>query len=105
MLAFESARASVVAAVDIQRAAAVGPFAVRVGIHTGETIRTVDDVRGLTVSKAARIASAAGAGQVMASSTTRDMVGSRDGVHVGEPEIVALKGFADTHQIVLLDWE
>ena len=50
-------------------------------------------------------ASAAGAGEIMASSTTRDLVGSLDGVQVGEPETVALKGFSDTHQIVLLDWE
>lgn len=105
MLAFESARAAVRAAVDIQRAAAVGPFAVRVGIQTGETVRTADDVLGLTASKAARIASAAGAGQIAASSTTRDLVGSVDGVQIGESQIAALKGFSDTHQIVLLDWE
>ena len=105
MLAFESARAAVRAAVDIQRAAAVGPFAIRIGSHTGETIRTADDVLGLTVNKAARIASAAGAGQILASSTTRDMVGSLDGVQIGEPQAVALKGFSDTHQIVPLEWE
>jgi len=104
MLAFESARAAVRAAVDIQRAAVDSPFAIRIGIHTGETIRTADDVLGLTVNKAARIASAAGAGQILASSTTRDMVGSLDGVQFGEPQIVSLKGFSDTHQIVLLEW-
>ncbi len=91
--------------VDIQRATADTPFAIRIGIHTGETIRTAGDVLGLTVNKTARIASAAGAGEIMASSTTRDLVGSLDGVQVGEPETVALKGFSDTHQIVLLDWE
>ena len=105
MLAFESARAAVRAAVDIQRATADSRFAIRIGIHTGETIRTADDVLGLTVSKAARIASAAGAGQILASSTTRDLVGSLDGVQIGQPQTVALKGFSDTHQIVLLDWE
>jgi len=105
MLAFESARAAVRAAVDIQRATADSPFAIRIGIHTGETIRTADDVLGLTVNKAARIASTAGAGQILASSTTRDMVGSLDGVQIGEPQIVSLKGFSDTHQIVLLQWE
>jgi adenylate cyclase len=105
MLAFESARAAVRAAVDIQRATVDGPFAIRIGIHTGETIRTADDVLGLTVNKAARIASAAGAGQILASSTTRDMVGSLDGVQIGEPQIVSLKGFSDTHQIVPLEWK
>jgi adenylate cyclase len=105
MLAFESARAAVRAAVDIQRATADDEFAVRIGIHTGEVIRTADDVLGLTVNKAARIASAAGAGEVMASSTTRDLAGSLDGVRIGESKIVALKGFSDTHQIVPLEWE
>ena len=105
MLAFESARAAVRAAVDIQRATVDGPFAIRIGIHTGETIRTADDVLGLTVNKAARIASAAGAGQILVSSTTRDMVGSLDGVQIGEPQIVSLKGFSDTQQIVPLEWK
>jgi adenylate cyclase len=105
MLAFESARAAVRAAVDIQRATSNDQFAVRIGIHTGEVIRTADDVLGLTVNKAARIASAAGAGEVMASSTTRDLAGSLDGVRIGESKIVALKGFSDTHQIVPLEWE
>lgn len=105
MLAFESSRAAVRAAVDIQRASADDQFAVRIGIHTGEVIRTADDLFGVTVNKAARIASAAGAGEIMASSTTRDLVGSLDGVRIGAPKTVALKGFSDTHQIVLLEWE
>ena len=105
MLAFESARAAVRAAVDIQKATTDSPFAIRIGIHTGETIRTADDILGLTVNKAARIASAAGADQILASSTTRDMIGSLDGVQIGAPKIVSLKGFSDTHQIVPLEWE
>lgn len=105
MLAFESARAAVRAAVDIQRASVDAQFGIRIGIHTGEVIRTADDFLGLTVNKAARIASIAGTGEVMASSTTRDLVGSLDGVRIGEARIVALKGISDTHQIVLLEWD
>jgi hypothetical protein len=33
------------------------------------------------------------------------LMGSLEGVRSGEPRIVALKGFSDTHQIVLLEWE
>lgn len=105
MLAFDSARAAVRAAVDIQRASVNAQFGVRIGVHTGEVIRTANDLLGLTVNKAARIASAAGAGEVIISSTTRDLVGSIDGVRNGEAKLVALKGFSDTHQIVLLEWE
>jgi class 3 adenylate cyclase len=105
MLAFESARAAVRAAVDIQRASDHAAFGVRIGVHTGEVIRTADDLYGLTVNKAARVAAAADSGMIMISSTTRDLVGSLDGVKMGEPRIVALKGLSDTHQIVPIEWE
>lgn len=105
MLAFESARAAVRAAVDIQRASDQGAFGVRIGVHTGEVIRTADDLFGLTVNKAARVASAADSGMIMVSSTTRDLVGSLDGIKMGEPRIVALKGLSDTHQIIPIAWE
>jgi len=105
MLAFESARAAVRAAVDIQRASDHGSFGVRIGVHTGEVIRTADDLLGLTVNKAARVAAAADSGSIMISSTTRDLVGSLEGIRMGEPKIVALKGLSDTHQIVPIEWE
>jgi class 3 adenylate cyclase len=105
MLAFESARAAVRAAVELQRATDHAGFAVRIGIHTGEVIRTGGDLLGLTVNKAARVASAAESGSIMISSTTRDLIGSLDGIRMGEPQIVALKGLSDTHQIIALEWE
>jgi len=102
MLAFDSARAAVRAAVEIQRAFVGEAFAVRIGIHTGEVVRTVDDVLGLTVNKAARIAASADGGDIMVSSTVKDLVGSTQGVRFGQPMLVALKGLSDTHQIVPL---
>jgi len=103
MLAFESARAAIRAAVEIQRACAAQPFAVRIGIHTGEVIRTADDLLGLTVNKAARVAAAADAGGIMISSTTRDLVGSMEGIRMGESKIVVLKGLSDAHQITPIE--
>lgn len=100
MLAFESVRAAVRAAIQIQDESVEAPFNVRIGIHTGEVMRTADDLLGLTVNKAARVASAAPANGIMLSSTSRDLVGSMDGLHFGEPQIVALKGLSNTHQIV-----
>jgi len=91
--------------VEIQRESAQNSYAIRVGIHTGEVIRTADDLLGLTVNKAARIAAAASAGGIMASSTTRDLIGSMDGIQVGEPKIVVLKGLSDVHQIIPIDWD
>jgi adenylate cyclase len=105
MLSFESARAAIRAAVAIQRACAHEPFAVRIGIHTGEVIHAADDLLGLTVNKAARIAAAAEGGGIMVSSTTRDLAGSLEGVRIGEPKIVVLKGLADVHQITPIEWD
>lgn len=104
MLAFESARGAVRAAVAIQHQVAGEPFDVRIGMHTGDIIRTESDMIGVTVNKAARVASAAGAGQIMVSSTTRDLMGKVEGVELGETRIVTLKGLSDAHQITPLAW-
>ena len=104
MLAFESARGAIRAAVDIQRSVVEEPFDVRIGIHTGDIILTESDLFGVTVNKAARVASAATAGQIMVSSTTRDLMGNVEGVRVGETRIVTLKGLSDAHQITSLGW-
>lgn len=105
MLAFASARAAVRAATEIQRSSAQDSFAVRIGIHTGEVLRTGRDLFGLTVNKAARVAAAADAGQIMVSSTTRDLVGSIEGIRMADPRVIALKGLSDTHQIVSVEWD
>ena len=92
------------AAVGIQKSVADEPYSVRIGIHTGEIIRTGDDLLGLTVNKAARVASAAGANQIMVSSTTLGVMGTVAGVTAGETRIVTLKGISDAHQVTSLEW-
>jgi DNA-binding NarL/FixJ family response regulator len=47
---------------------------VRAGIHTGELERVGDALRGIAVHIGSRIAALAGAGQVLVSSTVRDLV-------------------------------
>jgi class 3 adenylate cyclase len=47
---------------------------VRAGLHTGECVLDGEDVRGIAVHIAARVVAAAGAGEVLASSTVRDLV-------------------------------
>jgi len=46
----------------------------RVGLHTGECERRGDDVGGIAVHIAARVAALAGAGEVLCSGTVRDLV-------------------------------
>jgi class 3 adenylate cyclase len=47
---------------------------VRAGLHTGEIELRGDDIAGLAVHIGARIAALAGAGEVLVSSTVRDLV-------------------------------
>ncbi|MBI4260034.1 MAG: adenylate/guanylate cyclase domain-containing protein [Actinobacteria bacterium] len=55
--------------------AAVEPLglAVRAGVHTGEIELAGDDVRGIAVHIGARVAAMAGPGEVLASSTVKDL--------------------------------
>ena len=99
MLRFDSARAAVRTATEIQSQLGVGGLELRVGIHTGEVIRTSDDLLGITVNKAARIAAAARGGEILISSTVRDLIGRMVDIEVGHPSVVALKGLRDTHQL------
>jgi pimeloyl-ACP methyl ester carboxylesterase len=46
----------------------------RVGVHTGEIEKTNGDIGGLAVHIGARVGSAAGAGEVLASGTVKDLV-------------------------------
>jgi class 3 adenylate cyclase len=46
----------------------------RAGVHTGEIEQAADGVRGVAVHIAARIAATAGAGEVLVSSTVKDIV-------------------------------
>ena len=47
---------------------------VRAGLHTGEVERIGDDVGGLAVHIGARVSALAGPGEVLVSSTVRDLV-------------------------------
>ncbi|MGI9641858.1 MAG: adenylate/guanylate cyclase domain-containing protein [Acidimicrobiia bacterium] len=100
MLAFESARSSVRAAILLQAAVSSELFEMRIGIHTGEVMRTQTDLLGVTVNKAARIASATDSGAISISATTRDLIGTMNGVDIGEPRTIALKGLSGTHQLM-----
>ena len=104
MLAFESARAALRTAIQIQNDTDDAPFAVRIGVHSGEVMRTADDILGLTVNKAARVAAAAGEGEILISSTTKDLIGRMEGVEMGEARMVTLKGISGPHQIVPVEW-
>ncbi|MGZ4511322.1 MAG: adenylate/guanylate cyclase domain-containing protein [Mycobacterium sp.] len=75
---------------------------IRVGIHTGECELLGTDIGGIAVHIAARILALAGAGEILVSSTVRDLVvGS--GTHFGGRGSVELRGVPGTWQILAVD--
>jgi len=71
---------------------------VRAGLHAGEVELMGDDVGGIAVHVAARIAALAGPGEVLASRTVRDLaVGSGIDFRTGGSH--RLKGVADEWEV------
>lgn len=95
---FDSASHAIRAARDIGRAAAELDLRVRAGLHTGEIERAGEDVRGIAVHHAARVAGEAGAGEIVVSSSTRALlrgsdirlepIGQRELKGIDEPDVL-----------------
>ncbi len=68
----------------VRCARAIGPavahlgIAIRAGVHTGEVEVLADNVRGLAVHEAARVAAVAKAGEVLVSTTTKSLLAGCD---------------------------
>jgi class 3 adenylate cyclase len=67
---------------------------IRTGVHTGECERVGDKVAGIAVHTGARISALAGAGEVLASATVRDLV-SGSGIEFEDRGEHALKGVGE----------
>jgi class 3 adenylate cyclase len=91
---FDGAARAVRAGALMDPAVAELGLRVRVGIHTGEVEITGNQARGVAVHAAARVASLAGAGEVLVSGTTRDLLDG-SGLELeprGEHELKGLGG-------------
>lgn len=64
---------------------------IRAGLHTGEIELTADDIQGIAVHLAARVSALAGAGEVLVSSTVKDLV-TGSGIGFQDRGEHALKG-------------
>ena len=75
---------------------------VRVGLHTGEIELVGNDIEGIAVHIAARVCSLAGAGEVLVSSTVKNLVvGS--GLDFADRGRQTLKSIPDQWRIFLTD--
>jgi class 3 adenylate cyclase len=74
---------------------------IRAGVHTGEVERIPGDVRGVAVHAASRIMSLAGAGEILVSGTTFDLL-SGSGLAFEDRGLVELKGMTGQRPIYAL---
>jgi class 3 adenylate cyclase len=74
MAIFDSPAHAVHCALDLARDAAGLDLQQRAGLHTGEVEIAGDEVRGIAVHLAARVSAAAGAGELLVSSTTNALL-------------------------------
>lgn len=102
MTVFESARASIDAAIEAQAAVSGTELRVRIGVHTGDAVHRDGDYYGVAVNKAARIAGIAAGGEIIVSAVTAELSGGQ-GMSFGPPRTVSLKGLGGTHDIVTVE--
>lgn len=107
MLAFDSPRAALTFARDVEDALAErgGGVRVRIGIHTGEVLEKDGHPFGTGVVVAARVSARARGGQVLLSNTVRELSGNLPGLRFRDRGNVKLKGFDESWRIYELDWE
>jgi class 3 adenylate cyclase len=76
---------------------------VRMGLHAGEVIKEGEDFFGRNVIMAARVASQANGGEVLASSVLKSLLSGSD-VTWGDSRTVELKGLSGEHEIWVVEW-
>jgi class 3 adenylate cyclase len=75
---------------------------VRVGLHEAEATRLGDDYQGQGVHVAARIASLAGAGEILAS---RPVLARTRGLTISETRSVTLRGLSEPVEVGSITWQ
>jgi len=110
MLAFQFAGKALACASAIQKAlvewnkTATEPVMVRMGLHAGEVIKEGEDFFGRNVIMAARVASQAHGGEILASGVLKALLAGSD-VSWGEKRTVELKGLSGDHEIWAVEWD
>ena len=95
---FDGPARAIRCALGIVDAAEPKGLSVRVGVHTGECEMVDADVHGIAVHVGVRIAELAAPGQILVSSTVRDLVAG-SGVRFGEGRDVELAGMPGTPRV------
>jgi class 3 adenylate cyclase len=100
MIAFAQPEQAVRCSMAVQRSLRRRPngIRVRIGIHTGKSVRRGDDLFGRNVAMAARVAAQADGGEILVSEVVRDALGDED-IAFDDGREVELKGFSGSHRL------
>ena len=101
LVVFDRAAGALRCATAIIRAAETLGLEVRAGVHSGEVEQAGSEVRGIAVHAAARIVALAGAAEILASRTTRDLADG-SGLNFASRGQHALKGLAEPFDLYAL---
>lgn len=108
MIAFTEPADAVRCCVAVQEAlrsdtGRVDGIRVRMGAHVGTSVRRGDDLFGLDVATAARIADLADGGEILVSDAVRSELGDTDGIRFGASRDVDLKGVPGATTVHLVE--
>jgi adenylate cyclase len=100
MIAFAQPEQAVRCSIDVQHSLRLRPngIRVRIGIHTGKSVRRGDDLFGRNVAMAARVAAQADGGEILVSEVVRDAVRG-EGIGFDDGRDVELKGFSGSYRL------
>ncbi|MFC8181362.1 adenylate/guanylate cyclase domain-containing protein [Rhodococcus sp. NPDC057297] len=104
MIAFSDAAQAVRCGIQVQDALRAKPdkwsgIRVRMGIHVGSSVRRGDDLFGLNVAMAARVASQAEGGEILVSEPVRRALIKAYDIDLGTPREVELKGMKGSFEL------
>jgi YVTN family beta-propeller protein len=101
LVIFDSPRAAVSCALAIQRELTdqEHPIRVRIGLNAGEVLGGGDELFGAAINLAARVMDRADGGQILATDTVRQLVGTVTGAAFRDRGRFALKGFAERQRL------
>lgn len=104
MIAFAEPADAVRCCMQVQRQLAADErrwdgIRVRMGVHVGTSVRRGDDLFGLDVATAARIADLADGGEILVSEAVRFAVDGSDAIAFGAPQTVEFKGIRDPQRV------
>jgi class 3 adenylate cyclase len=80
-----------------------GAIRMRFGIHMGTSVRRGDDLFGLNVAMAARVAGQASGGEILVSDSVRDAIEGTPDIQLCTPREVELKGLRGSHKVYPVD--